>query len=418
MGNLLRRSSDINTVLGSYLAPGNLYQVNAYAQGAIASGPSTGGVHQVYPGHGFVVGEYAMKGLDPLSVSRVGAVNNNGTEISLDNTSLVSSANTVWVNLGVDANGTTPGYTQTGTPNRVIYSTPTTANTITNSIVICGSDGSYGYWYPSTLPIWELILTPAKVPIRCIIQNSNVLLVSNSTNLTDNLIARYDGTGGLTIQDGYATNAPSINDDGGITAAGTHILGKAGTTTTLLGALTAVQAVTLNGGITATGANTFGATGNMTTIPGSATISQNLTLTGTATFGSTLSAGNSTLLITDMSQISVKGATAPSSTIGLNVSWGTSGTAASAAIVAGGKDNRFTVAVTPRTSGFSGNATVTVTFGTPFTVSAPQGIVVMQNSTGVTAGQLSWTTSLTNIVITMPQNPVAFVHYFSVILIG
>lgn len=421
----LRRSSTVTYTNGSYVSPGNAYKVNVYPVGAIASGTNTVNSIPVFAGHAFVAGHYVMKGLTTTSISRVASV--DATHIVLDDT-IVSAKDDVFINLGLDTGPVHPTFIQTSAVVP-IYSTPDTTTAITSPVpaqVTCDANGNYGYWYPADILVWELIMNSSGTPVAYNLAPASTLLTANLTAPLDEAIARYDGVTGLAIQSNYTVNspvtAPTIDDNGGITARGTHTFGRVGATTTLGGALTVAEAVTIASGkvLTAPGANSLGATGNTNTVNGALTVTQNFTANGTTnTIAGTslaITSTNTTLLKTDASLLSVQGGTIPSSTITLSAGWG-AGPAGSAIIATGGKDNRFTVDVTAGGGTFAANPTVTITFGTAFAV-APQGVVVMNKLTSTTPYYTSWTTTTTGMVITMYGTPTAGHFYFSVILLG
>jgi len=389
----LRRNGTITYTLGNYVAPGASYKVCAYPAGAIASGTNTGTSIPVFAGHGFSTGQYVMKGLNTTLVSRVAST--SSTTIVLDDT-IVSAANDVFINLGADT-APHPTFVQTSAAIP-IYSTPDTTTEITTpapAVVVCSADGEYGYYYPSDATIWELILDSAGTPVGYYITNTSTTLGTSGTPFVDNAITRWDGTGGLLLQSAYTSNTPTISDAGGITAAGTHTLGRTGATTTLAGALSVAEATTLTGVVTAPAANTLGFAGNTTTVAGSLAVTQNLSINGTThtIAGTTLdvSATATTLLKTTTGQLNASTGTAP--TVGTPTNFG-SGGSLGAAITAGGTDNRFRLTVTAGSSGAGTNpGSVVVTFNGRFAATAPIAIVARKASGASTALStgLDWT---------------------------
>jgi len=416
MANLLRRTNTISVINGSYVSPGNGYFVNAYAPGAIASGASDAPIGattvlNLFTGHGVVAGDYVMKGIDTTKVALVDSV--TATTITIHNITITAVKDDVFINLGPDTGGTTPTYIQTS-PRVVIYSTPDTTTAVPNSILTCDSGGDYGYWYAVDAQIWELVRNTAGTPIDYIIQNSNVLLSSSSSSVTDNTIARFDGTTGLLIQAGYSSNTPTISDSGGITAAGTHALGP----TAVTGAFSAsgtstLAAVNASGTVAAAGAVTVGTTLGVTGASSLAAITGSSTLAITGE--STLSGG----IVT--AHIAAKTGSAPTVTnaSALGNGWGTTG---AAVVASNSTDNRFTVTITSGGTGQAVNATFAVVFATAWTTIAPFAIVALNKNasyTGTPNTTLGWTTTTSGITVTFASQPVSgLVYIFSFIVLG
>lgn len=414
----LRRNETVEVVSGSYVAPGSGYFVNAYAAGGMASGPNVGLVIPLYLGHGFQAGDYAMKGISTAagSIALVASVTTTSITVS---TSLTAVAGNVFINIGPDTGGTTPTWIQTS-PRVVIYSTPTTATTITNSIVTADSGGNYGYWYDVSSVIWELIRNPAGVPVAYVIQNSNILLTSSSGSTVDNSIARWDGTSGLVIQGGYSSNTPLISDAGAITAAGAHTLGQIGNIVGIAGGLTVAQTLAVTGVTTVAGIiqpnanNTIdlGLTGTRFKdlfLAGGATVA------GSGSFGTTLAvAGNATFSAdTFVKRIKATGGTAIDTGQYVLAGWGSGATVSSST----GFDQRFTFTVSSGT-GPSASGTITITFKDGTWTNAPLAIVAKSGGAG-TAVTFSWATTATTLVITHSSTPTASSTYiFTVLALG
>jgi hypothetical protein len=403
------------------VAPGNGYFVNAYAPGAICRAATSGSgttTVPVYDGSVVVANEYLMLGLDTTKVYKVitGTTGASGAQtIVLDGTIGTISVNNTLINLGKDIgmqSGGPPSYTQNGTPNAVIYTTPNTSGPITNSVVTCDSSGDYSYYYAISTAIWELVRNTAGTPIMYLVQSANAGLTANGVGAT-NEVVRWNDTSGLILAEGMTSNAVTISDAGAISAPGTHALGP----TNVTGAITGSTTLTLTGIATVGGLTTAGniaTTGSGTlTVAGASTLAA-VTASGavTATGLATLNGGLKTAHID---------ASVGNTPTGAIVSgWGTTGSPTASI---SGTDTRCTATVTAGTGTPANPAIFTVTFASAY--GATPHVMVVQNvltggSNGsVSTGGVTWTASQSAITISMLMAPtVSKIYTFEIFVIA
>ena len=438
----LRRNNTITTPLDSYVAPAGSYIVNAYPAGGICKAVNdTPGantiVHHFYAGHGFAVNDYAMKitgGIpDPSKIAKVDVVDVNGVDVTLHSSTITSSINTVFINLGPDTGGVTPSYIRSDYATRLpIYSTPDTTTVITNASVTCDSGGNYGYWYDSAAIHWELVRNSIGTPVAYFIQNNALLLSTAGTTYKDLAIARWEDS--LHIKSNYTSSAvtPVISNAGVITATEAHQLGSTGKTVAILGSesigenLSVTGTLGVTGVMTAGAANLLGLAGNTTTVRGALSVVQNTALTGTlaVTSTSTLTGGLTTARISGSIRTSAPTTIAFSGT-GISTIWPT-GTIGS--INPTSTDTRLQVTITTPSSGGSlaANPQFKYSFVDGNFASAPYAIVTMNNNVLTLGTGLSYpcasATTVDYIVVTMVSTPSAPVYsktyIFNILLIG
>ena len=394
-------------------------KVTVYDIGAIANGTNSDTTIPVYTGHGFAVGDCLMVNNDETTFRLVMA-GTSALEIVV-NSAVATVEGDVLVNLGTDTAG------GSGTPNYngstvLIYAVPDTGTPITTpakSQVSTDTGGGYEYYYPSDVATWELIRDSAGDPQGTVIRDSSVLMSSSTTGgLTPvtNAVARFSGTAGLILKNGFASKPVTIDDNGGITATGTHTLGSTGTFTTLSGKLQVAQASTLTGVVTAPAANILGATGNNTNILGTAAVTENLTVGGTAVITSTLQAAATTLAATTVTQLNMGVGALP--TIGSVTNWGTN---SQGSIAADGRANRFTATIFGATANGTANASFIVTFNETLTAAIPVAVVALNSdgsSSGATFG-FNWSVTPTALTLICRGQPLSgAVYRFDVIIFG
>ena len=396
-------------------------KVTAYDEGGVVK---TGGTlvtsATLYSGHGFAIGDCFIVNNDTAKFRLISNV--VGDVISMP--AVTVATGDVLVNLGTDTAG------GSGTPNYdgstiTIYSTPDTTTAITSpkSTVTATSSGVYEYWYVVNTPIWELVRTSAGTPVGVKINNANSGALTSSTSgglsAVANGIARWSGTTGLILKNGYTgANSATITDAGDITAAGTHTFGTAGTTTTLAGALSVAQASTLTGDVSAPGANSLGTAGNTNTVNGNLTVTKNLVVSGTthtiAGTSLTSTATTTTLGKTVTGDLSTSAGATP--TITSTVGWGTG----TFTIVTGGTANRFRISMVVSGGTPSSSNSIVVAFNTTFVGTGPVAVVALNTdatSHGVGTG-LRWTTTTTGLTLVYLNTPGSFTYLFDVIVMG
>jgi len=142
------------------LQPGQAYTITAYRPGGIVSGttsagPSTGFFETtdipLYSGHGFLVNDRFIIGIDPSTYNVI--TNVDGNTVRVLGTSSVTTGDTL-VNLGAD---TGPSATNYDGSDIVIYSTPDTSVVVSQSRVTSNDEGEFDYYHDGTANLWELV---------------------------------------------------------------------------------------------------------------------------------------------------------------------------------------------------------------------------------------------------------------------
>jgi hypothetical protein len=142
--------------------------VVAQLSGGIAASASSGNTITLYTGHGFVVGNKLMVGIDEATFSgnyTVTSVAAGVLTLTVGAAITVNTGDRV-INLGSDTGVSAPNYDASPT---VIYSTPDTTTVIVDSTVTPDAGGEYGYWHDGTINLWELVLNAAGDPIEIIV---------------------------------------------------------------------------------------------------------------------------------------------------------------------------------------------------------------------------------------------------------
>ena len=141
MSQLVRRQTALLLNSSGSLAPGASYTVTAYEPGGVASANSSSLTISVYAGHGIAALDRIMVGTTASTFRSVSSV--TATSVVVGSAVSVSAGDLI-VNLGPDTGSSTPNWDGSGV---TIYSTPTTATTVTQSRVTTDSNGNYGYWW-------------------------------------------------------------------------------------------------------------------------------------------------------------------------------------------------------------------------------------------------------------------------------
>ncbi|OGS48247.1 MAG: hypothetical protein A3K68_05055 [Euryarchaeota archaeon RBG_16_68_13] len=138
------------------LQPASGYKVIAFDVGAQVVSVAGADV-TVRAGHGFEVDDKLIVGIDPTKYATVTAVTDT---IISTSPSIVANAGDYLVNLGPDAGGLSPLYTNS---RIVTYTDMEKTQVIPSSEVLTDSSGKYSYWHDSE-NIWELVRDAAGTP--------------------------------------------------------------------------------------------------------------------------------------------------------------------------------------------------------------------------------------------------------------
>ena len=206
------------------------YTVIAYETGGIVRTSQTSTTIDVDAGHGFAIGDKVL--LRPgtsniYSAERISAT--SATSITFPTFAPAVVVGDILINLGPDPGVGSPAYTTSGV---TIFSDMDGGIPIANSMVTASATGTYGYFY-QTANIWELIRDGDGEVVGASLSLMGTVLGTPAA-VTDNAIARFDGTSGQLIQ-GYTSGSPTIGDTGAVDIPTTLADGASGTVGTTLG---------------------------------------------------------------------------------------------------------------------------------------------------------------------------------------